>query len=961
MTFFREKSHSYGDIFVSCSVHISKGIHSKENNNVLESTCALLNSGGGILVMHNVEHNKKVQSKTLDAWWSGMESNLANILSGDDICNYLDFVGNFDDKYFYLFVKSAEHLCTVEYHCRLPTDTATHSVSYKSAAKICAKQGHESKLSDLPVIPTEYEFGVTEATLKQEGKQIQFKQLTSGRFAKRQSFPEKVGYYCSRYITAFANHEGGHIYFGIEDTTAAVMGEELTEEEETHTVSVVEKKMGSVIWSDPDCQPVRGVHWDIEFFPVFHCPDEERRRVIVVSVCKMPGGVFSNCPEAFVVSRSQDSNSNGDNKVRPRVEKLAFRDWKAEMLSKERDVKMLRSRFVKIPMKSPRSRLIYSLPHTLQASREKVIKLRTEFNLQPKNVLHSFSYAKVKDTVRRLVENFVGEPHLVVSLEAWGLELELPCKPEKVKAVLAVFSSLYGLHVVSVTSGALEEEGMWQFTKEVAVQLKQVLVHHGGCSTHLGFKVHVVDVDGHLMMEYFQSAIDIDIYPQTYKPSEVKMNDILNSLTVAIASYKPFSCKDDADYYFLLTCDQLELMWSHQFTRDLWVHGPPGSGKTIAALEMIRELRRRGCGCEQILYVAENPLLCSYVNSFDLCTVVSRRQLMSDGDRDRRYKNVLSVVVDEAQNFKDRDGDWYSFLDNLSKQNVKSPEDLKAGYFWLFMDYAQKVHKFNAGLPGLIGKHNFMLREISRNSKEIYEYATKFMEKPSCAVQDGVERNLVSDSPHLAHEYKSGQEVNVVPCKQATVIDMLKEVLQQYTQDGVSVSDMAVLVSKKKEVEEVRELVAKEDLGKSLNLVAPEESRMVCDEIGESSSCASSSMSVPMETSSEDGICESSLKDTSSNSTDNTNTNSAGITCTTNSMAKPQTSSQLSGKSPLLVTTVRDFSGLDKPVIIGLDPHTNQEHADFDKFLLNLVTRAKDSLVILTSSDALLNKLRKTK
>lgn len=89
---------------------------------------------------------KQVQSKDLDMWWSGIENRLADILSGDDLCNYFDFIGNFDDQYFFLFVKTAEHLCTVNYHCRLPSDTATHYVTYASAVKLLSKTGEPASL-----------------------------------------------------------------------------------------------------------------------------------------------------------------------------------------------------------------------------------------------------------------------------------------------------------------------------------------------------------------------------------------------------------------------------------------------------------------------------------------------------------------------------------------------------------------------------------------------------------------------------------------------------------------------------------------------------------------------------------------------------------------------------------------------------------------------------------------------
>lgn len=262
-----------------------------------------------------------------------------------------------------------------------------------------------------------------------------------------------------------------------------------------------------------------------------------------------------------------------------------------------------------------------------------------------------------------------------------------------------------------------------------------------------------------------------------------------------------------------------------------------------------------------------------------------------------KYGRVKNVVVDEAQNFKDRDGDWYSLLEKLSQQNLPDTKCTTAGYFWLFMDYAQKVHKFEAGLPGLIGKNNFMLREISRNSKEIYEYATKFMEDSS----DSPSKNGVAVSPQLGHEFISGNDVSVVKCEKSSMQDMLYKVLKQFTDQGIDLSNMAILVSKKSEADKVMQSVSESCmLGSVPNLGAP--------------------------------------------STDG----SPG--------SLPQGGGSV--QSRLTVSTVREFSGLDKPVVIGLDPHTNEDHADLNKFLLNLVTRAKDSLVILTTSDQVLEKLK---
>lgn len=59
------------------------------------------------------------------------------------------------------------------------------------------------------------------------------------------------------------------------------------------------------------------------------------------------------------------------------------------------------------------------------------------------------------------------------------------------------------------------------------------------------------------------------------------------------------------------------------------------------------------------------------------------------------------------------------------------------------------------------------------------------------------------------------------------------------------------------------------------------------------------------------------------------------------------------------IDTVRRFSGLDKAAVIGINPYVNEEHADFNKFVLSLATRAKDNLVIITTSDNIKQQLDK--
>ena len=47
--------------------------------------------------------------------------------------------------------------------------------------------------------------------------------------------PEKIQSLMLKYVSAFANHEGGHIFFGIDDVRASVIGEDLSDADQRKT------------------------------------------------------------------------------------------------------------------------------------------------------------------------------------------------------------------------------------------------------------------------------------------------------------------------------------------------------------------------------------------------------------------------------------------------------------------------------------------------------------------------------------------------------------------------------------------------------------------------------------------------------------------------------------------------------------------------------------------------------
>jgi hypothetical protein len=256
------------------------------------------------------------------------------------------------------------------------------------------------------------------------------------------------------------------------------------------------------------------------------------------------------------------------------------------------------------------------------------------------------------------------------------------------------------------------------------------------------------------------------------------------------------------------------------------------------------------------------------------------------------------VIVDEAQNFKDRDGNWYMLADILSNQEsaftsgARGALKLRCGYFWVFMDYSQKVHKFKAGLPSVIGRNNFMLSEVSRNSKEIFDFASKFMSEDLSLCKDSTNTSesesnsvemaednssrmmkRVESSPVLVHEFSTGKPVDVIRYEKEDMKKALLKVLSGLIENGVDIRDLAILVGKRRDAAAVKSSLTsiEEDLGGQAQHVT--------------------------------------------------------------------------------VDTVRRFSGLDRSAIIGLNPSVNEDHADFNKFMVNLATRARHNLDIRPASD----------
>ena len=275
-----------------------------------------------MLILDNADY-EKAKPKDLDIFLQRLDYKLKCIIDPSSYGDVFDVSGKCNHKRFFLFVKAPGHICTVNSHLYLPSDSSVTQASYVQAEGVIKSYSRDegslptNDLNNLPKFdPNEFEYG--KSVSFHECKQIQLKHYTSNKELLRE---EKI-HQC---MSAFANCDGGQIFIGIADEKSIVYGQSIANqkafEEEVH--NLVEK----FLWGFP---PERGVHWDVKFFPVKKSPCNSV--VIVVSVAGMQscGGVFTKTPESFYCKPGTPLNEDGEccafgleewkQKVLPRVD-----------------------------------------------------------------------------------------------------------------------------------------------------------------------------------------------------------------------------------------------------------------------------------------------------------------------------------------------------------------------------------------------------------------------------------------------------------------------------------------------------------------------------------------------------------------------------------------------------------------------------------------------------------------
>ncbi|XP_077898580.1 schlafen family member 5-like [Ictidomys tridecemlineatus] len=653
----------------------------KPNENILQAVCALLNSGGGVIKakIKDEDYNHEIHEVGLD---------LPPVFEG-----YLDEMQQ--GKLFLIFVTSwntdvsgvpLATLCSNLYH----RYRSSNNVMDSHKALIFLKEKTDSSL----LSPQEAQAGAhreddTEdsAAALFDREQLQYLEklnLTESMHVEFQMFPtalsQCVKERLARCVSALANAEGGYVFLGVHDETHQVIGCE----KEKINLSKFKNSVECCIRKLPVyhfCTQRHTTQCSIRFLQV-HDKGDLRGYVCAVKVERFCCVVFAKVPNSWQLKA---------NKVKP----LTTKQWVDWMMQAKPVRRRLSEMFLE-PSLSP------SMPPSRTVCTQNLERLKVLQKHYFPVSSHRVAYAPeslyqelcsehkgLRDLIDREMRP-VSRGILIFS-RSWAVDLGL--KENQGVICEALLISQNNTPILYTVFRKWDER-FKDDSMKVASSLKQRLVDTGGytgrvCIVPLFFQLNPV---GTPVTPHSSVA---QIYPESYNLTTIQhMETLLRSLVRVLFGFRSFvSEKLGSETWNLLTDQQYELLSKNLHeTRQLFVHGLPGSGKTTMALKVMQKIRNVfHCEPHEILYICEKQPLKKFVSNKKICKAVTRKYFMKHD-----FAEIQHIIVDEAQNFCTKDGDWYKKAKTITQRRKDCP-----GVLWIFLDHSQTNQLSCSGLPVL--------------------------------------------------------------------------------------------------------------------------------------------------------------------------------------------------------------------------------------------------------------------
>ncbi|MEE6469706.1 hypothetical protein FKM82_008733 [Ascaphus truei] len=785
-----------------------KALKAKQNLNIISSVCALLNSGGGIVLVRreNEDYVYDKHSLGLD-----IENALTDIVDPSQKSFHCDFMQR--DGYLYIFVKTwsnSSNTGQIQRICSLATSIFTRDLSstYKASPMnvmklIDDKQNKQKnncpgviikKSKKSPNIPSEAE--VIGSLLKRDSLLLgEIVPLSESQHVELKEFggPKcevRIKELLPKYISAFANKDGGYLIIGVSDkekkVTGCGKGIEVSKFEAMvkhamgklkrfHFCSPQDEDVSCHLYSK-DVLDASGIHFGYVLF------------LEIKTFCCL---VFHEDPNSWIVEADQPKQ-------------LHVAQWmEMMMMNKKEDsgITDLISQFN--PELNPRygpplTKPVYSKKgqESLQEVQRNLFGVvEDQIRIKPEGLYNELcrEIPDLKDLMEKLLPKTGG---VLILSRSLAVDVGQKCHQNVVCDALLIATGSYPtLYTLLKTETSLED---FHYLRSTAYAIKQKLVNIGGYSGRLCV------LPKPLLLQSENANPDINwpdvVYPASYKLDSIgSVQELLRSLLIIMLSFKSLvSDQIGIEFFSLLTTEQYNLLSKclHK-SNHLFVHGLPGSGKTSIALMIMKKIKNEfDCTSENILYICENRPLKEYVGSKKICLAVTRSTFMENFFH---VEDIKHIIVDEAQNFRTEKSDWYQKAKRICQET---------GVFWIFLDHFQTSHPYKSGLPPLPQQNKEFLTTVVRNATDIYNVMMQPMNEiaSSNTPQSIFLRRLLKDSK-CAHQVKGFyEEQNSLEKKE--VAEYVAQTCNHYLKHGYMAKHIAILCNTCNDVEAYKEMLS---------------------------------------------------------------------------------------------------------------------------------------------------------
>uniref|UniRef100_A0A8C5P3A3 Schlafen family member 13 n=1 Tax=Jaculus jaculus TaxID=51337 RepID=A0A8C5P3A3_JACJA len=778
----------------------------QERKKLAQAACALLNSGGGVIEMEMANRFDHPVELGLD-----LERSLRELIQSDF---QTFFETNQKGGHFYIFVKSwncgpfPEDRSTKPRICSLSSSlfqrygTSVHLLESRDAfdflktkirnikcslinegappAKMLrAVHQNSSESHAFQLFNSEkLEYG---AVLPfPESDFIEFKQFST------KSCQEYVKDIIPKYISAFANSCGGYLFIGVEDNSKKVMGCPKDNGDRNSLEKVIAEaisKLPIVHFSSSEAR----VSYKTNVIDVFR-EGELHGYLCAIKVEPFCCAVFSKAPNSWMVDEKKG------------VYSLTSREWADMMTDADPGAtsnlppnRSLSDTFecqLSLYDSPPRCRPVYSrkgLEHKADLQQHLFPVSQGCLIYTPKPLWEELS--SQHEGLRDLLEEQMRPCScgVLILSRSWAVDLDLEEKQEVIcDALLIAQNSPPTLFTVLG-----EQDGRDQYyCTRTAFTLKQKLVNMGGYPGKIRVTTRILYLSPKSSAQAQQtSRCPID-YPSSYNLADTQqMEALLQALVIVLLGFRSFLSDElGCEILNLLTAQQYEIFSKNLHkTKELFVHGLPGSGKTIMAMKIMEKIRTMfPCEAHRILYICENQPLRDLISSQNVCHAVTRKTFMM-----RNFEEFKHIVIDEAQNFRTENGDWYQKAKAITQREKNDP-----GILWIFLDYFQTNHLDDSGLPPYSCQYpREILTKVVRNADKIASYLQNVMQE----VRKNPPPNIFPGSLELFHEPEQVQGVSgileIMYLNLEKMVFFVAKKCQLLWRSGYSSRDIAVLFS----------------------------------------------------------------------------------------------------------------------------------------------------------------------